>query len=278
VLFVAVIKVFAVPRIYHLHGKGVRQSSERSKVLRALYAWSFSDADVIHLSPALFEDVGLFVPHDRLFAVPNGILGPPSAPCRAGQAEAGPPQIGFISSMLAQKGPLILLEALSLLQQRGIPFRAEFAGAWREQTVQEAFVQMIAYNRLSDRVRYVGPVTGPDKHRFFLRSQILAYPTREDAFPLVAIEAMAYGLPLVASREGSLVEIVDEGKTGYLVPKNDSNALADGLQRLLENPDLMIQMGRAGRERYERNYTLQIFEQRLAKVLLDSVARAGGRP
>jgi glycosyltransferase involved in cell wall biosynthesis len=259
-------KAFRVPRVFHLHGKGARQAAEKSGVLRFLYKWCFDGAYVIHLSSALYPDVEAWVARERLFSVPNGFAGPVRAPSREGR-ESQPPTIGFLSNMLAAKGPLVLLSALSLLQQRGLTFRAEFAGPWREPETKEAFEAFVEKQGLSSVVTHLGPVRGAEKDAFLGRVDILAFPTLADTFPVVSIEAMAFGLPVVASEEGALSEIVQRERTGYLVPKGDAVALADALQQLISDPVLRLRMGKAGRDRYEHFYTLDHFENGLASAL-----------
>jgi len=81
------------------------------------------------------------------------------------------------------------------------------------------------------------------------------HPTLADAFPNVIREAMAAGLPCVASDIGSIPEMVTEGQTGYLVPKGNAAQLADRVLRLLANPGLAQAMGEAGYARYRERFT-----------------------
>lgn len=265
-LFVLVIKVSGVPLTYHLHGKGVREAVKKHPLLKPLYRWCFRNVDVIHLSRALFPDVEAWVPKERLFAVPNGFVGPSKVPERI-RTETQAPTISFMSSMLAAKGPLVLLSALAILRESGLDFRAEFAGPWREPETKAAFESMVREHGLVDRVAYLGPVYGADKEAFFGRADIFAFPTLSDAFPLASIEAMAHGLPVVASREGALSEIVVEGHTGLLIVKSDFEGVAAALEKLIRDPKLRAEMGRAGRSRYEQTYQLHHFEEKLVDAL-----------
>lgn len=82
-------------------------------------------------------------------------------------------------------------------------------------------------------------------------------PSLLEPFGLVAIEAMAYGRPVVASRTGGLAEIVVDGETGRLVPPGDPQALAQALEELLGDPRRALWMGEAGRLRFESLFTLE---------------------
>jgi glycosyltransferase involved in cell wall biosynthesis len=78
--------------------------------------------------------------------------------------------------------------------------------------------------------------------------------TWPDPCPTVAMEAMAAGKPVIASRTGGLPDIVDDGQTGILVPPGDADALRAALARVIDNPELAAAMGAAGRERVRRFY------------------------
>jgi glycosyltransferase involved in cell wall biosynthesis len=84
--------------------------------------------------------------------------------------------------------------------------------------------------------------------QLYRTSDILVLPTRGDCYPLVCMEALASGLPLVATRVGGISDMVQEGKTGHLVDVDDANALGDALQALVENPAQRRAMGQAGRQ------------------------------
>ena len=85
---------------------------------------------------------------------------------------------------------------------------------------------------------------------------ILFLPSRNEPFGLVVVEAMAAGLPVVATRVGALLEIVDH-QTGVLVPPDDVDAMAVALRRLAGEPATRAAMGRSGRERVERLFTIE---------------------
>jgi D-inositol-3-phosphate glycosyltransferase len=87
-------------------------------------------------------------------------------------------------------------------------------------------------------------------------ASVTAVPSRDEAFGLVALESIAVGTPVVASRVGGLAEIVRDGIDGFLVPPDDPKALAEKLAVLLSNRELRDQIGRNARQRF-----LDTFEQ-----------------
>lgn len=108
--------------------------------------------------------------------------------------------------------------------------------------------------------------------RLYRRATLFALPTRAEAFGHALVEAMAYGLACVASDTGGVPEVVDDGRTGYLVPLGDHRALADRIVELIEGPDLMRRMGEAGRRKVEEKFTWD----RVVKRMLPYLERAAG--
>ncbi len=97
-------------------------------------------------------------------------------------------------------------------------------------------------------------------------SDIFILSSKWKGFPYAIIEAMMAGLPVVATRVGGVEEMVENRKTGYLVPANDPLALTKAIQRLLEEPELRKKMGQAGREKALRTFTLDRMLTQTQKV------------
>ncbi|MCX7800501.1 MAG: glycosyltransferase family 4 protein [Fimbriimonadales bacterium] len=91
----------------------------------------------------------------------------------------------------------------------------------------------------------------------------------DEAFPFAALEAMSLGLPIVASNVGGLPEAVDEGVTGFLVPKEDPKALRSALEELSAHPERRRSLGEAARRRYRELFTLEAMLERYDRLLRD---------
>lgn len=88
---------------------------------------------------------------------------------------------------------------------------------------------------------------------------------------LVNLEAMEYALPVISTNEGGIQDIVVNGQTGYTVEKNNPVALADAMERLFRNPEVGIQMGKAGRKRFAEMFTEETFEKTMLEWLKRSM-------
>lgn len=124
----------------------------------------------------------------------------------------------------------------------------------------------IISNNLDHMVSYEGKKYGWQKQEYFSRANIFIHPTLDDAFPLVVLEAMQYGLPIIATDEGSLSEIVENGINGYIVEKEQPLALANKIEHLIKFPILRQDIGIANREKFENLYTLKQMEKNLADI------------
>ena len=120
-------------------------------------------------------------------------------------------------------------------------------------------------------VNYWGRRYGSEKVVFWKDADIFVFPTLNETFGLVAVEAMEYEIPVVASAEGGIKDIIDNGNSGYTVEKNNPIALASAIELLIKDPELCISMGKAGRKLFEEKFTVEVFEKRMKECLNDAV-------
>lgn len=278
-LTVSLLRLASVPIVAHFHNKGVEANSHRA-INRALYRSFFRGIDVILLSGRLYPDIRRYVPQQRVHYCPNGITPPDSnsLPSRPQPSRPQPsastlsaaqdtPRLLFLSNLLIAKGILDFLDAAAILHGRGYGFACDIVGAESADIDRPRLDAEIHRRGIDGIVTVHGPKYGNDKEQILANSDIFVFPSYNEAFPLVCLEAMAHSLPTVATDEGGIPDIIDHGSTGFIVPKKDSEALADAIARLLDDPDLRHSMGEAGRQRFLRLFTAQAFECRLRDIL-----------
>lgn len=109
---------------------------------------------------------------------------------------------------------------------------------------------------------------GEEKNEEYAKSDIFVLPTfyPNECLPLVLLEAMQQGLPCISTNEGGIASIIDDGKTGFLVEKQNPVQLADKIERLLKDRELCMNMGKAGMEKFEQEFSLNKFEERIGYI------------
>jgi glycosyltransferase involved in cell wall biosynthesis len=164
----------------------------------------------------------------------------------------------------------VLLRAGALLRRRGVPFRIVVAGRHPSGTPDEAVLARDL--DLADRVEFRSWFIPEEQVPAYLAAaDVVAFPYRTIDQSAGAVWAVSYGRPLVASRVGGLVELVEAGGAGVLVPPEDPTALADALERLLGDAALRARLGAAGR-RYAET---ALAWAPIARTTLDAYRRAG---
>ena len=163
----------------------------------------------------------------------------------------------FVGREFDRKGGPILLEAFRQLRQRRPRARLLVAGPPMRLNLPEGAIQLgpVRYDKLAD---------------LFSRSTVFALPTLREPFGIAFLDAMACGLPCVGTRTEAVPEIIEDGRSGLLVPTADSVSLARALERLLADAPLARAMGERGRQRVLAQFTWARTARRLSELLEDA--------
>lgn len=262
--FIALLaKLFGKKIVYHLHNRSMVERQEKWLDVM-LCKMLFKNTDVILLSKFLYPEIQKYVPQSRVHYCPNGI--PPISNSFIKKENSEGVQILFLSNLMKAKGVFVLLEACKILKEKQLHFHCTFVGGESDIT-SEIFQKKVSELGLSEKVHYAGKKYGAEKEKAFSEADIFAFPTLSETFGLVNLEAMQFSLPVVSTLEGGIPDIIMEGKTGFLVEKDDAQAFAEKLEMLIVDPVLRLKMGREGRKRYEENFTLEAFENCFTTIL-----------
>lgn len=262
---VLLLKIMGCNIVAHYHNKGVTTRQE-CKPDKWLYKRFFKGIRVILLAKPLYADIQHFVKREQVLFCPNGI--PESHSAIKIVRGNNIPCILFLSNLLIDKGVLTLLDACKLLKEQGYVFQCDFVGGETADMDSKRFRQECAQRGIVNCVTYHGRKYGDEKLFFFNKADIFVLPTFNECFPLVLLEAMEQGLPCISSAIGGTLEIVDDGKTGFLVPCREVMPLAERISILLTDETLRKRLGEAGRIKFEREYTLQHFEKNIKQCLM----------
>ncbi len=173
--------------------------------------------------------------------------------------------IGVIGMFDPVKGHVTLLKAIRHLQDRGVTgLCCLFVGQGRLEADLKNYVKEAGIDSMVRFLSYRRDI--PDLIGIM---DMVVMPSLRESFGLVALEAMAMNLPVIASRIGGLEEVVEHGRTGLLVAPGDAVVLADAIQRLTEDPGMRKEMGAAGRQRVESRFGLDSTIRRTEDLYLD---------
>ena len=263
---------------YTLHGL-IMMDPGLNRLKRSFYlaierALSLTTAGIIAVSPEERRAaVKLGLGSSRVVLVPNGI-GPVALRSRGeARAELGvrddAPVVGFVGRLVSQKAPEVLIRA--------------FASASRSALGSK--LAMIGSGPLEPELKTLARALGVDQHVLFLGERdargllaafdVFALSSRKEGLPYVVIEAMAAGLPVVATETAGVEILVANGKNGYVVPADDPDAFADALTKLLADKARRTRFGRASRER-AADFTIDAMVDRTFAAYRNA-RRTGGR-
>jgi len=263
--FVAVCRLFRIPRVFHLHMAGLRSRYERSAAYRFLANFAFKGATVIHVSERMYQDIEPIAKKVRLQILPNGIPDPFPGAGPASKVVGSPPRVLFFSNLLIDKGPLDLLEASRLLTADAVEHHVLFVGDPRQETVSTTLRG--AQAETPELVTILPGVFGHQKWPLLTSADIFVLPSWSECLPLVILEAMAAGLAIVATDVGGVADLLDDGKAGVLIAPHDPVEMAAAIARLCQDQDYRASLGRAARARYLEKYTIEHFERNLSGFL-----------
>ena len=213
----------------------------------------------------LVQDLG--VSPDRVTVVANGV----PVPDYGGRDHLTPrPQVEivFVGNLLKRKGVDDLIAAAAVLKDEARPWRLTFAGGGDIAGYQEKTRAM----GLSNRIQFVGWIDAPQIAAMLAKSDIMVLPSYYEGLPLVILEAIGAGTPVICTPVGAIPEFLKDGETVLFVEPGDVRGLAAALKRLIFDPAMRQTLGDAGYREYEAVFSLVAFRQSILKIYQNKLA------
>ncbi len=264
-------RIIAWPGVAHGCYRGSRAATAVAAAMLAVHrgmrTWQTRVAVYIALSEFArrkFVECGL--PAERIVVKPNFVADDLAEAKQAGNYAL------FVGRLSEEKGPQLLPEAWRRLQSK-IPLRIAGSGP-----LQETLSREVARCSL-DQIELTGPRSSEEIRVLMNSARFLVFPSVwYEGFPMTIAEAFASGLPVVASRLGSMAEIVQDGVTGLQFEPGNAADLAAKVQWAWDHPEEVARMGRAARAEYEAKYRPSANYDMLMDIYRQAIAHGHPRP
>lgn len=264
--FVLLCKLFGRKIIIHQHNKGMANDLDRWPY-RWLLPLCYKNARVILLSWNLYPDIEKVVPRENVAICPNGIkIDESIKEDNTGNGNTIP-RLLFLSNLLESKGVIVLLDALKILKDQGYSFVCDFVGGETKEIDAKRFNEEVEMRGLEDVAFYHGRKNGAEKEEAYKKCDIFVFPSYNETFGLVLLEAMSYRKPIVTTNEGGIPDIVKDGENGLIAERKNPESLAECIARLLDDKEARLRMGENGYQKLMAYFTEEKFENNLIKIL-----------
>ena len=180
---------------------------------------------------------------------------------------AEPPLLLNVGRLASAKGQMLLLDLASDLQAGGVPFQLAIIG---DGPLKDRLADGVRARGLSDHVTLTGALSQEEVAAHHRRAAIFVLPSFAEGVPVVAMEAMAAGVPVVATRVAGLSELIEDGRSGRLLPPGRTDLLIAAVRELLEDPAGRRALGEAAREAVAAGFHVDREAAKLARLFAGS--------
>jgi glycosyltransferase involved in cell wall biosynthesis len=271
-LFILFSRIICRKVLLHLRGSEFKIWMDRSNIFTRLYVKSIFRlcAGVIVLGNNLRYLFKGYFSENKIYVAPNG--GDYKIPERK-KDDNGKVNILYLGNLQSSKGIEDLIEAIRLLPKEvSRQTEVDVIGGWRDEKMRNKCLEICNTNQLP--VTFHSPEKSPQKLQFMANADIFVFPPREpEGHPWVIVEAMAAGLPIISTDRGAIIESVEDGINGYIVPLADPKSLSEKLIELCVAPEKRKRMGVSSRKKYESGFTLAHMSTRLKTIFNQVIAK-----
>lgn len=263
--------------LLHNHNQQPYMEAPGEYRISRLNRWAFAVLDKLVAANILIAAAGepnirQYMPTVALPVVANSVVVDNMAQTAAVHE---PPVILFIGEMLERKGIVILLDALDLLDQRGVTgYDLRVVGDNRPglDPLKDEMVALITKRGRADSM--TGPLERAEVYRHLSESDIYVFPTYTEGQPFTVIEALAAGVPIVASDIQAISNMIEDGKNGRLIPVTDTPGFADAIEELLADPDRRREISKENRSLASSRFDRSVFRSRIAELYREAARRS----
>jgi glycosyltransferase involved in cell wall biosynthesis len=260
--FILISRLFGIPVVAHAHA-GMFPAFYRSRGRLGKNYIRFVLGRLQRLIVLSGEWVNFYqdlCPRVAIVVVPNHVVLP--AVADRVRARERPPIVLTLGRLGRNKGTYDLLQVIPAILREFPDAEFWFGGDGEVEIVR----RQVEQEPWADHVRLLGWVSGRDKEKAFQQCSLFVLPSYAEGMPMAVLEAMSYGLPVVATPVGGVPQIVAGNRTGLLVPPGDTSALAEAILRVLREPEMALALGNAARAVVCTGYDARHLTERLTEV------------
>jgi glycosyltransferase involved in cell wall biosynthesis len=263
----AVSRSFGAKTIFHLHGGSFDAFyAEMNRLQKSATKRIFGLADrVIALSSYWKEFLSGLAPPHNISVLNNPIDCERLAPGKRAPDPANPTLL-LLGSLGRRKGHYDVLRALPLVVKKHPNVKVLFAGADEDHGATETLKRLAREADLTEHVEFLGPVSFEPKVELLRTSTILILPSYAENMPISVLEGMAARMPVVSTRVGALPEVLDGGEAGLMIEPGDWEALAQSINRILDDPPFAARLGEVAGKRARRLWDVKRIASRIDVV------------
>lgn len=243
--------------LLHLHAAQIRQFHDAmGPTGQRMMRWMFQSADHVVVLGEVWRDwvADTFgVRPGQISIVYNGV--PSTPPLPRGESTNGRFRLLFVGNLLERKGVTDLLRALARPEMKARAIELTMAGGGRIDTYKDMAAQL----GIAERVRFTGWVSQDDARRLMVNADALILPAYDEGLPLVILEALSAGTPVICTPVGSIPEVLRHKENAFFVTPGNEQEIAGAIAALMDQPSLREALAAEGAALYQSLFTMEAF-------------------
>jgi glycosyltransferase involved in cell wall biosynthesis len=248
-----------IPKILHLHG--INKDYFKRYALSRLILKNVSDYYICITSQQISDLIELGIARRRIVHLPNSVNVKLYHPSREKEDNL----ILYVGRIVPIKGLHVLIKSLEFVKKS---VHLVIVGPIGDVEYYQDVLKIIDTKKLQKKhkIIYLGRIPQAELLNLYKKASIFMLPSFWEAFPVVMLEALSCGTPVIATPVGGIPEVIQDFQNGILIPVNNPVKLADAIQYLLDNADIRTKLGQIGRETILKNYSIDVITKRLLGI------------
>jgi glycosyltransferase involved in cell wall biosynthesis len=265
-VLVLLCKIFKKKIIIHFHGRGIKEFFFLNKVNKFYYKLVCKNTYLIFLSNKLSNDFPTDYVSVKKYFFLNNCLSKDDFDLKKEFNSNSKLRLLFLSNLIKDKGVLEFLEICRLLSTNKINYTGKIVG--KEFDITGDYInEFLIKHSLKENLQYCGPLYNQKKEEVLLNSDILILPTKNDAFPLVILEAFKFGVVPLSVNIGGIADIIENNKTGFCFEDNKPEYFVETIKLLHQNRALLNNMANNCMNEFKSKYTIDKFETNFIHIM-----------